>query len=199
LVICANPHTHDPLHLENTYFAHSFIDLNDFCCIRCAIWNFTEKKLKCKDNKVTSKDLKLQNSNWSYVPTTSCLWPLHLERHILLIPSLIWMIFFCIRCTIWSFTKTFGNAKTIECYLKISSSKMQIGHMCQPTSCHDPLHLEKTYLVHSFINLNDFCCIKCTKWRATKWFWNPKETKQCTKIYKFLSLKYQHIYPSSCN
>ncbi len=31
--------------------------------------------LKCKDNRVISKDLKLQNSNWSYVPTIPCLWP----------------------------------------------------------------------------------------------------------------------------
>jgi hypothetical protein len=50
-----------------------------------------KKQLKCKDNRVTSKDLKLKNANWSYVPT-----------HIM---------------------------------------------------PHDPLHLEKAYLAHSFINL----------------------------------------------
>jgi len=76
---------------------------------------------------------------------------------------------------------------------------MQTGHMCQPTSCHDSLHLEKTYLTHSFINFNDFCCIQCAKWRAIKGFWAPKETEQCTKIHKSLSLRYQHVYLSSCN
>jgi len=184
------------------------------------------------------------------VPTTSCSWPLHLERHILFIPS------------IWSFTKnsrsektiewhskilssriqtnhmcqphhahdpfhlekayfayffinlnkfflhcmchlklykTFWSAKTIEWHLKILSSKMKNGHMCQPTTCHDPLHLEKTYLVHSFINLNDFCCIKYARWRAIKWFWAPTKKKQCANICKSLSLRYQHVYPSSCN
>jgi hypothetical protein len=101
--------------------------------------------------------------------------------------------------TIWSFTNPFWSAKTIKWRPKILSTIMQTGHMCKPTSCHDPLHLKKTYLVHFFINLNDFCCIKCAKWRVIKWFWAPKETKQCTKIYKYFSLKYQHVYPSTCN
>jgi hypothetical protein len=82
---------------------------------------------KCKDNKVTSKDLKLQNENWSYVQT-----------HMPMTPF------------IW----------------------------------------KKTYLVHFFIDLSDFCYIRCTKWRAKKSFWVPKATKQCTKIYKSLSFNY---------
>jgi hypothetical protein len=155
---------------------------------------------------------------------------------------------------IWNFTKSFSSAKTIEWRPKILSSKMQIGHMCQPTcpwpsslgkdiSCsflhqfehfllswtchlklyknklkckdnrvtskdlklenakwsyvpthimpHDPLHLEKAHLVHFFINLNDFCCIRCAKWKATKCYWAPKAIEHCTKTYKSLSLRYQ--------
>jgi len=76
---------------------------------------------------------------------------------------------------------------------------MKNGHMCQPTSCHDPFHLEKTYLVHSFINLKHFCCIKYAKWRAIKWFWAPKEKNESVNIYKSLSLRYQHVNPSTCN
>jgi hypothetical protein len=49
---------------------------------------------KCKDNKVTSKDLKLQNANWSYVPTHIMpMTPFTWRRHILLKPSSIWTIF----------------------------------------------------------------------------------------------------------
>jgi hypothetical protein len=39
------------------------------------------------------------------------------------------------RSAIWRFTKPFWSAKTIEWHSKILSSKIQIGHMCQPTSC----------------------------------------------------------------
>ncbi len=50
--------------------------------------------LKCKDNKVASKDLKLQNVNWSYVPTHIMpMTPFTWKRCILLKPSLIWTIF----------------------------------------------------------------------------------------------------------
>jgi hypothetical protein len=61
-----------------------------------ALQNF----FKCKDNKVTSKDLKFQNANWSYLQT----------------------------------------------------------HM--PMT---PFILEMAYLVHFFIDLSDFCYIKCTR------------------------------------
>jgi hypothetical protein len=30
LVIYANPHAHDPLHLEKAYFVQTFVDLNVF-------------------------------------------------------------------------------------------------------------------------------------------------------------------------
>jgi hypothetical protein len=46
--------------------------------------------LKCKDNRMMSKDFKLQNANWSYVPTHMPVTPFIWRRHILLIPSLIW-------------------------------------------------------------------------------------------------------------
>ncbi len=55
--------------------------------------------------------------------------------------------------TIWSFRKPFWSEKTIKWHPNIISTIMQTGHMCEPTSCHDPFHLIKTYLVHSFINL----------------------------------------------
>jgi len=60
-----------------------------------ALFEALQTLLKCKDNRVMSKNLKHQNANWSYMPT------------------------------------------------------------------HIPiLHLENTYLVQTFINLNNFCCIK---------------------------------------
>jgi hypothetical protein len=50
--------------------------------------------LKCKDNKMSSKNLKLQNANWSYVPTHIMpMTPFTWRRHIVFIPSSIWMIF----------------------------------------------------------------------------------------------------------
>jgi hypothetical protein len=90
---------------------------------------------KCNDNKVISEDLKLQNSNWSYVPTIPCLWPLHLEKTYFVHSFINLSDYFWIRCTIWRFTKPFGSAKIIEWCPKILSSRIQIGHMCQPTSC----------------------------------------------------------------
>jgi hypothetical protein len=39
------------------------------------------------------------------------------------------------RSAIWRFIKPFWSAKTIEWHSKILSSKIQIGHMCQPISC----------------------------------------------------------------
>ncbi len=50
--------------------------------------------LKCKDNRVASKDLKLKNANWSYVPTHIMpMIPFTWRRHILFKPSSIWTIF----------------------------------------------------------------------------------------------------------
>ncbi len=56
--------------------------------------------------------------------------------------------------------KPFWSAKIIEWRPKILSSWMQSGHI-HPHP-HDPFHLENAYLVQTFINLNNFCCIKCT-------------------------------------
>jgi hypothetical protein len=42
---------------------------------------------------MTFKGRKLQNANWSYVPTNMLRTPFTLKSHILLIPSLIWTIF----------------------------------------------------------------------------------------------------------
>jgi hypothetical protein len=93
--------------------------------------------LKCKDNRVASKDLKLQTGNWSYVPTHIMpMTPFTWRRCILLKPSSIWTIF-------------------VE--------------LDAPSK-----------------GLNYF-------------FWTSKATDQCANIYKFLSLSYRHMYPSSCN
>jgi len=55
---------------------------------------YKKKRKKCKDNKMSSKNLKLQNANWSYVPTHIMpMTPFTWRRHIVFIPSLIWMIF----------------------------------------------------------------------------------------------------------
>jgi len=40
--MCQPHHAHDPFHLEKAYLAYSFIDLNNFFCIACAIYNFTK-------------------------------------------------------------------------------------------------------------------------------------------------------------
>jgi hypothetical protein len=49
--------------------------------------------LKRKTNRSTSKDLKVQNANCSYVPTHMPMTPFTSKRHNLLIISLIWNIF----------------------------------------------------------------------------------------------------------
>ncbi len=49
--------------------------------------------LKCKDNRVMSKKLKLQNANWSYMPTHIPMTLFTWRMHILLKPSSIWTIF----------------------------------------------------------------------------------------------------------
>jgi len=128
------------------------------------------------------------------MPMTPFTW----KRHILLILSSIWTIFFALHVP----SKALQNL--LKCKdNRVTSKDLKLynenGHMCQPTTCRDPLHLEKTYLVHSFINLNDFCCIKYAKWRAIKWFWAPKKLNKCANICKSLSLRYQHVYLSSCN
>jgi hypothetical protein len=90
-----------------------------------------------ENNTVASKDLKLQNANWSYVPTHIMpMTPFTWKTHILLKPSLIWTFFVALDAQ----NKGLQNV-----------------------------------------------------------FWVSKATKQCTKIYKFLSLNYQHVYPSSYN
>jgi hypothetical protein len=153
--------------------------------------------LKWKDNRMTSKDLKLQDANWSYVPTHMPMTPFTWRRHILLIPSLIWTIFVALDAPSKALQNPLNYKDNKETPKDLKSSTMQIGHMCQPICPWPPSFGE--YLVHSFINLNDFCSIGCSKWRATKCFWAPKEIEQCTKIYKSLSLSYQHVYLSSCN
>jgi hypothetical protein len=45
--------------------------------------------LKCKDNRVMSKDLKLQNANYSYMPTRIPMTHFTWKTHILLKPSSI--------------------------------------------------------------------------------------------------------------
>ncbi len=53
-----------------------------------------KSSFKCKDNRLTSKDLKLQNANWLYVPTHMPMTPFHLEKaYIFLILSSIWIVF----------------------------------------------------------------------------------------------------------
>jgi hypothetical protein len=69
----------------------------------------------------------------------------------------------------------------------------------QNTNCsYVPNHMW-AYLTHPFIDLRYFCFFGCNRWGAIKSFLAPKATYQCTKIYKSLSLSYQHVYPSSCN
>jgi len=121
---------------------------------------------------------------------TSCLWPPSLVKDIScsFLHEFEWFLLHWMHHL--KLHKTFWRPKIIEWCQKILSFRMQIGHMCQPTSCTWPLHFEKAYLAHSFIDLNDFYCIKCDKWRDTKCFWTPKTTEQCTKIYKSFSLRY---------
>ncbi len=108
---------------------------------------------KCKDNRVTSKDLKLQNANWLYVSTT-CPWPsslgkdiscsfLHQFEHFLL----SWM------CHLKLYKKQLkckdNRVTSKDLKLKNANWSYVPTHIMP----HDPLHLEKAYLAHSFINL----------------------------------------------
>jgi hypothetical protein len=54
---------------------------------------FYKTFLKCKDNRMTSKNLKLHNTNWSYVPTQMPTTLFTWKKHILFIPGSIWVIF----------------------------------------------------------------------------------------------------------
>ncbi len=54
---------------------------------------FYKTFLKCKNNRMMSKDLKLHNTNWSYVPTQMPTTPFTWKKHILFIPWSIWVIF----------------------------------------------------------------------------------------------------------
>jgi len=49
--------------------------------------------LRCKDNRMKSKNLKLQNANWSYMSTHVPMTPLTWRTLILFKPSWIWTIF----------------------------------------------------------------------------------------------------------
>jgi hypothetical protein len=134
---------------------------------------------------------KLQNAKWSYVPTCMPMTPFTWRRHILVIFPLIWVIF----VTLQSILKFKYNRMTFKDLL---SYKMQTSHMCQPT-CPWPPSLGEGTSWSFLIDLSDFCCIGCAKWKVTNCFGALKATEQRTMIYKFLSLSYQHIYPSSCN
>jgi len=82
----------DPL----TFKSHIFI-------IPCLFWTILKlwkhhlklykTFLKFKGNRKTSKDLKLQNANWSYVQTHMPINPFTRKRHNLFISSSIWGIF----------------------------------------------------------------------------------------------------------
>ncbi len=131
MVICANPHAHDPLHLQKTYFAHSFIDLSKFYCIRCAIWSF-KKPLWCAKTIEWLPKILSSRMQTGHMCQPTCPWPpFTWRRHILLIPSSNG--FFYIGCGIWTFTKPLWSEKTIDLHPKTLSSGMQTGHMCQPT------------------------------------------------------------------
>ncbi len=85
---------------------------------------------------VTSKHLMLQNVNWSYVathilPTTPFIWRMHIMFKLLS----IWMIFVALDAPSKVLQNIFWSEKKIEWHPKILSSKMQIGHTCEPTSC----------------------------------------------------------------
>ncbi len=84
-----------------------------------------------ENNRVISKDLRLQNVNWSYVtthimPMTPFIW----RMHILFKPLSIWTIFVALVAPSKVLQHIFWNAKTIEWHPKISSSKMQTSHIC---------------------------------------------------------------------
>jgi hypothetical protein len=99
---------------------------------------------------------------------------------------------------IWSFTKPFWSAKTIEWHPKILSSRIQTGHMCQPYHVYDPLHVEKAYFVHSFIDLSDFFCIGCAIWSFTKPFGSEKIIEWHLKILSFRIQIGHMCQPTSC-
>ncbi len=156
MVICASPHAHYPLRLEKTYFAHSFIDLNDFCCIRCPIWRFKKINWSAKLIKCCPKILN------SRIQIGHMCQPHHARDP------------FNWEGISYSFLHWFGRfdapfealqekleCKTIEWYSKILSSRIQTNHMCQPHHAHDPFHLEKAYLAYSFIDLSVFFFISC--------------------------------------
>ncbi len=93
MVICADPHAHDALHLEKMYLAHSFIDLNDFCCIGCAKWRvvlfFKVPKTTKWRPKILSSRTQIGRIYKTHMPMIPFTW----KSHILFILSSIWVIF----------------------------------------------------------------------------------------------------------
>ncbi len=161
MVICANPHAHDPLHLEKAYFVHSFSNLSNFYCIRCAISIFTKAFWSEKTIKWCPKILssKMQTDHMCK-PHHAC-YPFHLEKAYLGHSFVDLSDFFCIGCVVWSFLKHFWNAKTIYWHPKILSSEMQIGHMCQLHHVCDPLHLEFFFYTFFFTIVMTFLVREC--------------------------------------
>ncbi len=116
--------------------------------------------LKCKDNRVMFKNLKLQNTNWSYMPTHVPMTPFTWRTHILFKPSSIWTIFVALNApseALQKFSKQYSGIQ------RSLARKCKLVICANPHHAHDSLHLEKTYLAQTFIDLNNFCCIRCTK------------------------------------
>jgi hypothetical protein len=186
------------LYFQISYLSHFLFVLNNVKNYGSTIWSFTKHFWSAKTIEWHSKILS-SRMQIGHICQLTCPWPLSLGENISYSNFhrferilLHWM------CHLKLY-KTFLKCKTIEWRWKILSCKMQIDHMCQPTSCLWPPSFGKGTPCSSFIDSNDFCCIGCIKWRTKKCFWAPKATEQCTKIYKSLSLSYQHVYSSNCN
>jgi hypothetical protein len=87
--------------------------------------------LKWKENRMTSKNLKFQNANWSYMwthimPMTPFTW----RRHILLKPSLIWMIFVALDAPSKGLKNLFWPSKATKQWTKIYKSLSLSINMC---------------------------------------------------------------------
>jgi hypothetical protein len=69
--------------------------------------------------------------------------PLTFKFHVFLISCLFWMILKTMEVPSEILQNLFWRSKTIDWHPKILSSRMQIGHMCQLTSCMWPPSLGK--------------------------------------------------------
>jgi hypothetical protein len=90
------------------------------------------------------------------------------------------------------------NAKTIEWHLKILSSRMQTGHICQPTSCLWPPSLVKDISCSFLHEFEWFLLHWMRHLKLYKTFWRPKIIEWRQKILSFRMQIGHMCQPTSC-